>query len=140
MISHAKAKELHDAIVAALDAHDGDDGIDGDAALERARELAGELVRVFEPRSTEDDTGVTYEPIFHSNGAVGYRATREGTKDEVIYLNPSLDADDGIPNVFLYHEVAAAPAYSGAVHHYAVVPIAPDDNDNDNIGMMPPKV
>lgn len=52
--------------------------------------------------------------------AVGYRVVfKDGSRqDQYIYLNPSSETDDGIPNVFVYIGPHGDPAMDSPAHHY----------------------
>lgn len=82
------------------------------------------------PEFTDEGAGVTYEPW--TNGfAVGFKCSREGQPDEYIYLNPSTDDTNGVPNVFVYQGTHGDPALDGAEHYYPVFGIpAPDLTDD----------
>lgn len=63
----------------------------------------------------DPDSGVVYHSI-----PGGWIANFPDGKLEIIYLNPSGGSDDGVPNVFLYHEEGNLPKYERAVTHFVM--------------------
>lgn len=57
----------------------------------------------------------TYEP-WSDGRAIGFKATSPDGRVEYVYLNPSTEPDDGVPNVFLY----AGPHGNPALDHTVV--------------------
>lgn len=76
-------------------------------------------MNAFEFQCHDEQTGVIYEPW--TNGwAIGYRVRFPEGPDEFIYLNPSNNDSEGVPNVFLYHGSHGDPALDEAFYHYTL--------------------
>lgn len=69
----------------------------------------------------DDASGVNYVPYIGVHGSVGYECHHPDGRVEYLYLNASLDSDDGAPNVFLYQGQAGHPADDNPVHYYDVL-------------------
>lgn len=65
----------------------------------------------------DNDGQVTYYP-WTDGWAVGFRAVHDDGRVEYIYLNPSGESDDGVPNVFLYQGTEGDVRQDPAYHHY----------------------
>jgi len=70
---------------------------------------------------------VIYIPYATRDGQVGLVArSHSGDRAEFIYLNPSTETEDGVPNVFVFQGVSGDPANDQPVHHYDIgKPTAP---------------
>ena len=60
--------------------------------------------------------GVTYRS-WTDGHAIGFQAEHNDGRVEYIYLNPSQDSDDNVPNVFLYHGTEADPSQDQPLVH-----------------------
>jgi hypothetical protein len=65
----------------------------------------------------------TYVP-WSEDGRIGYRVERPGyhrnNEQMFIYLNPSDESDDGVPNVFVYMGTTGDPTQDAPLHHYVI--------------------
>lgn len=65
----------------------------------------------------ETPEGVTYEP-WTDGHAVGFKLIHASGTEEYVYLNPSSDADGGVPNVFVYQGPDGDPAGNDVPYHH----------------------
>lgn len=63
------------------------------------------------------DGDVTYTP-WTDGHAIGYKVESPGREAKFIYLNPSSDDTDDIPNVFVYLGTSGHPATDVPTGHY----------------------
>jgi len=93
-------------------------------SLELTPEQREQVVREWLREQTiySENPSVFYEP-FVIDGRVGYRCQTYNagdTRETCIYLNPSTDDSDGIPNVFVYTGEENDPADDSPVTYIAL--------------------
>ncbi|HYW88885.1 MAG TPA: hypothetical protein VFB50_14010 [Chloroflexota bacterium] len=66
---------------------------------------------------------VYYEPYVGVDGRVGYRCQTNNagdTRETFVYLVPSSDTNDGVPNIFVYRGIENDPSMDPAEFHIAL--------------------
>lgn len=81
--------------------------------------MAGKRLIWLDP-VTDETAGVVWHQWTDGMGAVGFEAVHPDGRSTYVYLNPSSDSDDGVPNVFLYAGDAGRPDEDSALSHVDV--------------------